>query len=100
MAPLVENANDRLGQDEETHRGRHADKRGQTQGERERFAECLLVPPRGLLRESGKHRGRDGDAEHAEGKLDQPVGVVEVGDASLGQERRDDRVDDRADVGR
>ena len=61
---------------------------------------ACLVAPRGLLRERGQHRGRDGDAEHAERELDQPVRVVEVGDAALRQERRDDRVDDGADVGR
>ena len=79
-------------------RRRHAHEGGQPEREGQGLAEGGLVASRGLLRERRQDRGRDGDAEDPERELDQPVRVVEVGDAALRQERRDDRVDDRADV--
>ena len=51
-----------------------------------------------LLRQPRQDDGRQRNAEHAERKLDEAVGVVEPADAAGDQKRRDQRIEQNADL--
>jgi hypothetical protein len=79
---LVEQADDRLGEDDESNRGRGRDEGRRPQTEREVFAEAVRVSAGESLGELGHEGGGDGDHEDPVGELKDHEGVIELLDAA------------------
>jgi len=64
----------------------------------EAVANGKWIPHRGVTSEMGKGNGGDGDAEEADGKLNQAEGVVEAGDGAIGEVGSEVAVDHDVDL--
>ena len=98
LAPLEENGDDRDAQGDQGDRRRDGDEEDEPKREGDRPFQLLDPALRHLLRKTREGGRPHGDGEDPEGKLDDPVGVVEVRDASRRQERRQDRPDEDVDL--
>ena len=82
-AVLVNGGDDRLGQKEESDRRRQGEEEGLSHPHQKPVVQgCFVVECR-MAGKVGQSDGGHGHAEKADGKLDQPKGVVEAGDGTV-----------------
>ena len=98
LAAQKQRREQRLRQHGEPNGRRHADDEHQPQSPIERRGKVLRRLFRMLLGQPRQDDGRQRNAEHAERKLDEAVRVVEPADAAGDQKRRDQRVEQNADL--
>ncbi len=98
LAPLEEDGDDRDPQGDQGDRRRDRDEEDQPKREGDRPLQFIDPPHGHLLRKARERRRPHGDGEDPEGELDDPVGVVEVGDAPRRQQGSEDRSDEDVDL--
>ena len=99
LAVLINEPNYGLGQEDQTAGRGQGDQDGQGQGRLQGFPEGGQIAVGGVAgdhRQGGHHQGH---AEQAHGQMEQPVGVIEPGDAALGATGGIEGVDEDIDLG-
>ena len=85
-APLEQRARDGRAQEAQTGGRGHAHEQRHAQGEPERLGQAAAVARRRLAGHGGKRGRGQRDAEDPQGEFHHPVRVVEIRDATRGQE--------------
>ena len=97
-AVTEQRAQQRTGQHEQRRRRRRADQQHPAQAPVERAREGLAVAAGVLARQARQDHGGEGDRQHAERELHQPVRVIQPGHAAGDQERRHHGVEHQVDL--
>lgn len=95
---LKDGGGDGIGQEEETDGGGERKKKSLAYPNKEAVAQGDFFVESSVTSEMGKGNGGDGDAEEADGKLNQTEGVVEAGDGAIGKVGGEVAVDHDVDL--
>jgi hypothetical protein len=88
----------RLGEQDQRERSWHRNEQAETQTPVDRCGEPVRVVGRMLARQMRQDHGAQRDAEDAERKFEQAIGVVQPGHTASDQERGDQGVDQQVDL--